>query len=187
MNKTETVRFWKKFATMIDNGVPLVATLSTLELEHKNSPFGDVLQEIITDLKDGNRFSQALEKHPSFFGKDVVQMAKGGESQGRLHEVAMVIGQRMDEDLLSTPTSGEIRKDTHSGKQTKPTLSINEVFLAAIREDASDIHFECFAGGKGNREGLIRFRIDGTLREFSTIDHDALPSNDRPPENSCCP
>lgn len=157
MNKSEFVHFWKKFATMLDNGVPLVATLSTMSEEHKSTDFGSALNAIIEDLKSGSRFSETMEKHPEFFGKDIIQITRGGEEQGRLHEVAMVIGQRLQEDVFSLPS------------KENDVTTINELFLEAIAKDASVIHFDSINDDSGRRAGLIRLRVDGVLEEHLRI------------------
>jgi type II secretory ATPase GspE/PulE/Tfp pilus assembly ATPase PilB-like protein len=158
MNKSEFVHFWKKFATMLDNGVPLVAALVTLAEEHKSKPFGAALLSIIDDLKSGGCFSESIEKHSEFFGTDIVQITRGGEQQGRLHEVAMVIGQRLSEDVLSLPSD-----------ESESVTAINKLLLKAVSADASDIHFDSVNTESGKREGLIRFRIDGVLEEHETV------------------
>ncbi len=183
-NKTMTV-FWSKFATMLGNGVPLVATLMTLRAEQSRGPMGPSLQQIIDDVKAGVRFSEALSRHPGLFGADVVLLASSGESQGRLDEVAAVIGQKFAEGLLSLPAAGEAAAPPSQpasgagacwgpGRSADclgmpPQAALEELIARAVEANASDIHFDqkgepgCAAGGR------IRFRIDGVLEHRADL------------------
>jgi type II secretory ATPase GspE/PulE/Tfp pilus assembly ATPase PilB-like protein len=49
-------------------------------------------------------------------------------------------------------------------------LAVDEIFAAAIRAEASDVHIEPFAGG-----GRVRERVDGMLREARMISSRLLP------------
>jgi type II secretory ATPase GspE/PulE/Tfp pilus assembly ATPase PilB-like protein len=49
-------------------------------------------------------------------------------------------------------------------------LAVDEIFEAAIRAEASDVHIEPFADG-----GRVRERVDGMLREMRTISPRLLP------------
>ena len=186
MDKAVFVRFWKKFATMIGNGVPLVATLATLRDEQAGSILGKALDTIVNDLKNGTRFSECLEKFPSIFARDVIQITRGGENSGRLDEVAKVIAERLEEGVLSGPSEaaaaaaiapsekkdddddikvGLKESDGEEFHSEKPKQMLNDFIRQAIEENASDIHFEALMEGAGPRQGRVRFRIDGVLEE----------------------
>ena len=189
MDKAVFVRFWKKFATMIDNGVPLVATLATLRDEQGESTLGQALDTIVSDLKNGTRFSECLEMFPAIFGRDVVQITRGGESNGRLDEVAKVIAERLEEGVLSGPSEaaaavastspekkdkdyikvGPKKESDEEFDSDKPKQLLNNLITQAIEENASDIHFEAFMEGADPVKGRVRFRIDGLLEERATV------------------
>ena len=189
MDKAVFVRFWKKFATMIDNGVPLVATLATLRDEHDKNPLGQALDKMINDLKNGTRFSECLEKFPAIFGRDIVQITRGGENNGRLDEVAKVIAERLEEGVLSGPSEaaaaaatlspgeedegdiqvGPIEESDEEFDSEKPKKLLNDLITQAIEENASDIHFEAWMEGAGPVKGRVKFRIDGILEERAVL------------------
>lgn len=56
----------------------------------------------------------------------------------------------------------DIEKSIHSGK---PADIMNDIFIKALSEGASDIHLE-----PGEKKSIIRYRIDGILRKIIEID-----------------
>ncbi len=183
MDKAVFVRFWKKFATMIDNGVPLVATLTTLREEQGTTTLGSALETIIVDLKAGVRFSDCLQKHPTIFGRDIIQITRGGESAGRLDEVAKVISERLEEGVLTEPseaaaaamTSKEDDEKEEKDDASKDIVKrFNDVLKQAVAENASDIHLEALLEEPATSIGRIRFRLDGVLEEKMRVPGDVL-------------
>jgi type II secretory ATPase GspE/PulE/Tfp pilus assembly ATPase PilB-like protein len=175
--------FWKKFATMLGNGVPLVATLLTLRAEQTGEPMGSSLQRIVDDVKAGVRFSEALAKHPGLFGADVVLLAASGENQGRLDEVAAVIGQKFSEGLLSLPAAGSVTPPAgpaDSGPTypvdvlgAPPQAALEALIALAVEVNASDIHFDQIREPERGVGGRVRFRIDGLLEDRGAYGADA--------------
>ncbi|WP_207145069.1 GspE/PulE family protein [Persephonella atlantica] len=62
-------------------------------------------------------------------------------------------------------------EDLLQGTDTITVQFLNSTFLNAIRNNASDIHFEPF-----REKVIIRFRVDGILHEINSIDHSLYQS-----------
>ena len=178
MKDSEFINFWKKLSTMIGNGVPLVMSLETIREEYAPGDFAKVLKGIIEDLKGGERFSECLGKHPSYFGKAILQLIASGESAGELDRVSQVVSERLAEGVLSTPSDngdealresdalGEGESQTRlesKGPSTKELL--DSILQRAIKEGATDIHFDCFFEKEKGSFGTLRFRVNGVLEE----------------------
>ena len=83
------------------------------------------------------------------------------------------------EDFL-TKTEGNIEEDKSEEEQIFENLlesssspvvqSINSIFLKAIRNNVSDIHFEPFTN-----KVIVRFRLDGVLHEISEFQKSVYP------------
>jgi len=167
MNKDAYIQFWDKFATMIGNGVPLVATLRTLEKENEDNVFGQVLGRVIKMLVSGKKFSKCLENFPLFFGADIVQLISGGESMGRLDKVAEVVAKKLGEGILSFPDDDATFDETV--EVNVDGLLIETVFAEAVKVGATDIHIEPLFNGTKVSSGRVRFRIDGVLTSHCEI------------------
>src|SRR5258706_7049888 len=63
--------------------------------------------------------------------------------------------------LQALPKSEDLLAGDESASAAPVVRTINALILEALREHASDIHFEAFEG-----RSLVRFRIDGMLREI---------------------
>lgn len=163
MRRKDYALFWQKFATMIGSGVPLVMTLDTLRREHEGDALGPVLDDVIEGLKVGERFSECLDRHPGIFGRDVVQIIRGGEGQGRLDEVATVVGEQVQAGVLSAPE--DLEGESEKEREARPAeLGVRDIIQDAVRAGASDVHIDgVLRDGKVVR--LVRYRIDGVLDE----------------------
>ena len=62
--------------------------------------------------------------------------------------------------------------DTRDLSSSEPTINlVNSLLTKALEEGASDIHFE-----PGPREGSVRIRVDGLMRELATFPSHAQPA-----------
>lgn len=80
----ELVVFTKKFATMVQAGLPILTTLEMLESQQENPNFQWVVRSIKEDVESGSTMSQAFEEHPKCFDNIYVNLVKAGETSGKL-------------------------------------------------------------------------------------------------------
>jgi type IV pilus assembly protein PilC len=83
----DLVVFTRQFATMIDAGLPLVASLDILGNQSENATFKKVLLDCKADVENGSNFSDALGKHPSIFDRLFVNLVAAGEVGGILDTI----------------------------------------------------------------------------------------------------
>jgi type IV pilus assembly protein PilC len=83
----DLVVFTRQFATMIDAGLPLVASLDILGSQSENATFKKVLLDCKADVENGSNFSDALGKHPKVFDRLFVNLVAAGEVGGILDTI----------------------------------------------------------------------------------------------------
>jgi type IV pilus assembly protein PilC len=86
--KTKDLKtFTRKFATMIDAGLPLVQCLEILGSQSENKWFGQKLLEIKAHVEGGLTFSESLAKYPKIFDELFVSLIAAGELGGILDTI----------------------------------------------------------------------------------------------------
>jgi type IV pilus assembly protein PilC len=79
--------FTRQLATLIDAGLPLLRSLTTLARQERNPVMRDTMTQLATSVESGSTFSEALAQHPGVFNKLYVNMVKAGELGGVLEIV----------------------------------------------------------------------------------------------------
>ncbi len=78
------VIFTKKFATMIEAGLPIIKTLTMLESQQEDKNFRWVVRAILDDVQTGQTLSEAFAEHPTVFDTVFINLIKAGETSGKL-------------------------------------------------------------------------------------------------------
>ena len=76
--------FCKQFATMQRAGLPILETLKLLEGQTTAVGMKNVIEQIRTDLEQGNSLSKCFERHPKIFDTVITNLIKAGEASGKL-------------------------------------------------------------------------------------------------------
>ncbi|MEC0303396.1 type II secretion system F family protein [Terribacillus saccharophilus] len=87
VKKKEFIIFLRQLSTLIEAGVPLVEATGLLQEQTKDKFLKETLRYVRTDLVEGVRFSEAVEKHPKIFPELFVNMIRAGEASGELDDV----------------------------------------------------------------------------------------------------
>lgn len=94
----DLVIFTRQLATMIDAGVPLLRSLSSLHAQTENPAFQKHINEIAKEVEGGASFADALEKHPAVFSPIYVNMVRAGEAGGILDEILKKLATQQEKD-----------------------------------------------------------------------------------------
>jgi len=78
------VIFTKKFATMLEAGLPILKTLIMLESQQEDKNFRWVVRSIKEDVETGCTLSEAFAEHPGVFDTVFINLIKAGETSGKL-------------------------------------------------------------------------------------------------------
>ncbi len=77
----------RELATVLEAGLPVVqALLITAESQHQ-ARMQDLLEALSREVAAGSALSEALKRHPKYFGGFHVSLVAAGESSGRLSEL----------------------------------------------------------------------------------------------------
>lgn len=79
--------FCRQLATLYKAGVGLLEALQVLAEQTPSKPLRNVIRRMAEDVRDGHQLSEAAAKFPAVFSNVFVQMARAGETSGRLDEM----------------------------------------------------------------------------------------------------
>ena len=95
---TELTTFCRRFAIMLQAGIPMIDCIESLKLQPYSSYFKAILQVIAEDLKSGDVLSEALEKHKKIFPSFFRSMVHVGEASGKLDTVFVSLADYYESD-----------------------------------------------------------------------------------------
>ena len=105
----DLVVFTRQFATMIEAGIAIVQSLQALADQTPNKVMRDVIRDVCSRVESGERFSEALQKHPKTFNRLYYSMVAAGEKGGLLAEIMARLATYLE-------------KAEHLRKKVKPAL-----------------------------------------------------------------
>lgn len=79
--------FSRQFAVLIEAGVPILESLSSIAEGQANKSFKMALNDIIRQISTGRKLSEALTLYPGIFDKLYINLVRAGEEAGVLDEV----------------------------------------------------------------------------------------------------
>jgi type IV pilus assembly protein PilC len=79
--------FSRQFATMIEAGLNVVASLVILEEQTDDKYLAQIIKELRADVEGGMLLSQAMSRHPKVFDRLYIAMVEAGEAAGILDQV----------------------------------------------------------------------------------------------------
>ncbi|MCA9324238.1 type II secretion system F family protein [Candidatus Saccharibacteria bacterium] len=94
----DLVIFTRQLATMINAGVPLVRSLSTMQAQTESEGLKKHLTQISKDVEGGMAFADALEKHSDVFNPIYINMIRAGEAGGILDEILKKLALQQEKD-----------------------------------------------------------------------------------------
>ncbi len=87
VRRKDLLIFTQELHTLVKSGFPLDRSLAILAQLAESKAMGEVIQEVLKEVKGGKSFSEALGKFPAVFPKVYVSMIKAGEAGGALEEI----------------------------------------------------------------------------------------------------
>jgi len=85
--------FSRQLASFVKSGVPILQGLSIICEQSENPAFKKILEDIRSEIKEGESFSDTLKRHPKIFPPIYIAMINSGESSGNLQEVLLRIAE----------------------------------------------------------------------------------------------
>jgi general secretion pathway protein F len=96
--KVETARFGRTLATLLGNGVTLLAGLAIVKETMGNTVMADALDGVIAKLREGKGFGRPLAE-TGLYPKLASQMILVGEESGRLEEMLARVADVYDREV----------------------------------------------------------------------------------------
>ena len=108
--------FSRQFATLIQAGVSIVASLLILEEQTDDKKLAAVIAEVREDVESGVVLSRAMSRHPKVFNRLYVAMIEAGEASGTL-------------DTVLDRVAIQIEKETQLKRRVKSAMLYPSVVL----------------------------------------------------------
>jgi type IV pilus assembly protein PilC len=90
--------FSRQFATMIEAGLNIVASLVILEEQTDDVYLAAIISELRADVEGGLLLSQAMARHPKVFSELYVSMVQAGEASGMLDNVLDRVADQIEKE-----------------------------------------------------------------------------------------
>ncbi|MBN1368032.1 MAG: type II secretion system F family protein [Dehalococcoidales bacterium] len=101
VKQDDIVLFAREMATLIDSGVSVVTALELLQGQATNEKMGSVLNTVISDIRSGQRLSDAMSKHNDVFSPLFCRSLSVGEQSAELSIVLNQIAEYMEKDSVA--------------------------------------------------------------------------------------
>ena len=88
--------FTRQFATIVKAAVPIMEGLGVLAEQAEDLALKEALHQVIHDIEEGARLSEAMAKHPAAFDRLYVSMVKAGETSGALDATLMRLATQLE-------------------------------------------------------------------------------------------
>ena len=82
---TDILEFSRELASLLHAGISIIAALQLLERETRKTALKTVIADILSDLRGGKSFTQAIGRHPKVFSTTYCAVMKAAEQSGELH------------------------------------------------------------------------------------------------------
>jgi len=94
----DKVVFTRQLATMINAGVPLTRSLSTLAKQTDSKPLKAAMIDVTKQVESGSSFADSLAKYPEVFNDVFVNMVRAGEEGGILDDILNRLAIQQEKD-----------------------------------------------------------------------------------------
>jgi type II secretory pathway component PulF len=120
----DKILFTRQLHSMLNAGISLTASLRALADQAEEENIKAILTKVVRDIEGGLTFTEALERHPSFFSNLYVNLIRAGEEGGVLDEMLDRISYLLE---YEAETKARIRSATFY-----PIIVVTELALAFI-------------------------------------------------------
>lgn len=150
----ELIPFTRQTSSMLNAGMSILATITTLEEQCTNANFRKVLQTIREKIESGSPISEGLAVFPSIFDEMYINMVAAGEKSGQFAPVLMRLATMMD-------SSARLQRKVKSA-MTYPTVILSMALLiaGALITFVVPVFVDMFSGFGAELPGPTQFLVD---------------------------
>ncbi len=98
VKKDVLIMFSRQLAMLMESGTDIVTALDLLQAQQSNRVFRRVINDIITDLRTGNRLLAAMSKYPDIFPKIYYLCLSVGEQAGSLETMLRQVSDYIEKE-----------------------------------------------------------------------------------------
>jgi len=98
VNQQSLIVFTRQFATIIKAAVPIIEGLSVLSEQSEDHALQAAVRQVIHDIEEGLKLSEAMAKHPGVFSDLYVSTVVAGEAGGVLDKVLLRLAGVLEEE-----------------------------------------------------------------------------------------
>ncbi len=91
--------FTRQIATLTNAGVPVAEALSAIMEQEEKAELKGIISELVTRIKEGSSFADALKGYPKYFSNLYVNMIMAGEASGALDIVLLRLADFLDSQI----------------------------------------------------------------------------------------
>ena len=170
--ENEQVSYWATFGMLLSTGVPVLETINLLCEGTQDARLLESTKAIHKAIMEGKTISSAMAGYPDVFASEVCAAVDLGERTGQLDAQSLRIAEALKLGNLSLLLPPSMPA-TSAAEKEEPVVvrAFNDLIARAVREQASDIHFDPAGDGRGR----IRLRIDGVLRDIEPLPEGIFP------------
>jgi len=165
-------RAFRAFGRLISAGVPILGSLQIAGDESQYPKLREAMAHVREVIVEGHSMSEALERFPELFAQRVIDAISWGEKHGKLEEaLSRIVDSLETGDLSLLPVTRKQlpREDIleiEKLEEAPPVVrTVNQILLKAIRSEASSVHIEPTADGRGR----VKMRIDGLMQPAEPV------------------
>jgi type II secretory pathway component PulF len=98
-SRQDLALFTRRLADLASAGLPLDRVLQVVADQSESGALKRISEEALTDVRSGMPISQALAKHPKYFGSVFTQTLRAGEASGQFGEVASRLADTQEKEV----------------------------------------------------------------------------------------
>ena len=91
--------FFRQLSTMLNAGVPIVQSDTTLATQATNEKFAGILREMVGHINAGRQLSDCMQRYPEVFTPVMLSLVRAGEQAGFLDEALGVVADYIDREM----------------------------------------------------------------------------------------
>ncbi|GAB4454813.1 MAG: type II secretion system F family protein [Armatimonadaceae bacterium] len=95
----ELAMMFRQMATLVNAGVPMTQTLTTLAVQTRNGRLRSILEEAANSVAAGNTFSQTMVRYPAVFTEMQIEMIRAAESSGMLEQMCNRVADYLEREI----------------------------------------------------------------------------------------
>lgn len=98
INSKYLANFTRHLSELLSAGITLYNALNLIKNQSENKNLKIITEAVRSCIKDGKKFSEALEDYPGIFSELYINIVRAGEESGSLNEALLNIADLLDKD-----------------------------------------------------------------------------------------